>query len=344
MTDFGLVVEPSATYTAPLAKRIEAMGFGYFLAPDTQNLCADPYGQLNLAAVATTKLRIGTGVTNPITRDSAVTAGALATMQVESGGRVICGIGRGDSSAAHIGKKQATGKQMSDYVHAIRTYIAGGVVDRDGTPSAIRWIKPGDIPPVIIDMACTGPKTIQLAADIADRVSFAVGSNPERIQWAMDVFNARMAENGRDRNSVSVGAYVNLVCDNDKARAISLARTCAGLVAHFSGMEHSPTEHLPGEIKDYANTLKSQYDMAHHGQEEGTHLQLIDEEFIQWIAIVGGPNECIDKLGHLINDIGLQHISLLGGSPVAQPHGPRVTGAVDTMELFAEKVLPAFKS
>ena len=102
MTDFGLIVEPSATYTAPLAKRIEAMGFGYFLAPDTQNLCADPYGQLNLAAVATTTLRIGTGVTNPITRDSAVTAGALATMQVESGGRVICGIGRGDSSAAHI--------------------------------------------------------------------------------------------------------------------------------------------------------------------------------------------------------------------------------------------------
>ena len=193
-------------------------------------------------------------------------------------------------------------------------------------------------------MACTGPKTIQLAADIADRVSFAVGSNPERIQWAMDVFNARMAENGRDRNSVSVGAYVNLVCDNDKARAISLARTCAGLVAHFSGMEHSPTDHLPSEIKGYANTLKSQYDMAHHGQEEGTHLQLIDEDFIQWIAIVGGPNECIDKLGHLINDIGLQHISLLGGSPVAQPHGPRVTGAVDTMELFAEKVLPVFNS
>ena len=114
MTDFGLIVEPSATYTAPLAKRIEAMGFGYFLAPDTQNLCADPYGQLNLAAVATTTLRIGTGVTNPITRDSAVTAGALATMQVESGGRVICGIGRGDSSAAHIGKKQASGKQMEE--------------------------------------------------------------------------------------------------------------------------------------------------------------------------------------------------------------------------------------
>jgi len=54
------------------------------------------------------------------------------------------------------------------------------------------------------------------AADIGDRVSFAVGSAPERIQWAMNVFNARMAVNGRDRSQVRVGAYLNLVCDKDE--------------------------------------------------------------------------------------------------------------------------------
>ena len=342
MVDIGLVIEPSATYTAICAKRVEDMGFGYFLSPDTQNLCADPYGQLSLAAKSTSKLRLGTGVTNPITRDSAVTAGALATLQVESGGRAICGIGRGDSSATYIGKKQATSKQMIDYVHQLRTYLAGGTVNRDGKESSMRWIEPGDIQPVTIDIACTGPKTIELAADIADRVTFAVGSATERIEWAMGVFNARMAVNGRNRNEVSVGAYLNLICDNDDERAVKLAYTCAGLVAHFSGMEHSPTEHLPEMIKNYAETLKSEYDMSHHGQEEGTHLKLINEQFIRWIAIVGGPEYCIERIKHLVNVVGLQHISLLGGSPVARPHGPRVLGAVDTMELFAKEVLPVF--
>ena len=47
-------------------------------------------------------------------------------------------------------------------------------------------------------------------------------------------------------------------------------------------------------------------------------------------------------VGALIYVVGLQHISLLGGSPVARPHGPRVLGAVDTMELFAKEVLPVF--
>jgi hypothetical protein len=82
--------------------------------------------------------------------------------------------------------------------------------------------------------------------------------------------------------------------------------------------------------------------MSHHGQEEGTHLKLINEEFIRWIAIVGGPEYCIERIKHLVEVVGLQHISLLGGSPVARPHGPRVLGAVDTMELFAKEVLPVF--
>jgi hypothetical protein len=142
MIEIGVVNEPSAGFTAPNAKRLEDMGFDYLLTPDTQNLSADPYGQLSLAAAATKTIKLGTGVTNPITRDVAVTASALATLQIESNGRAICGMGRGDSSAAHIGKKQATGEQLAFYANSIRTYIAGGTVDRDGTQSAMRWIKP----------------------------------------------------------------------------------------------------------------------------------------------------------------------------------------------------------
>ena len=53
MTEFGIVMEASPGYTAPLAQEIEAMGFDYLLCPDTQNLSPDPYGQLTLAAAAT---------------------------------------------------------------------------------------------------------------------------------------------------------------------------------------------------------------------------------------------------------------------------------------------------
>lgn len=342
MTEFGMIMEPSPGYTAKLAARVEAMGFDILLTPDTQNLCGDPYGQLSLAAANTSSIRLGTGVTHPVTRVAATTACAMASLQIESGGRAICGLGRGDSSAAHIGRRQANTVELRNYAEAVRGYIRGGDVDLDGHTSNMRWIKPGDVPDVPIDIACTGPKTIRLATDIADRISFAVGSAPERIEWALGVVNARLAETGRSRAELSIGAYVNLLCDPDEARALKLASTIAGMVAHFAGMKHSPVDHLPPQLKELAVRLKTEYDMAHHNQSAGSHLEMVDEQFVDWFAIAGPAQKCIDKLGVLIN-MGLDHVYVLGGSAVPEPHGAFVTGFVDQAEHFAADVMPHFR-
>ena len=53
MTEFGIVMEPSPGNTAPLAEKIEQLGFDILLSPDTQNLSPDPIGQLNLAGANT---------------------------------------------------------------------------------------------------------------------------------------------------------------------------------------------------------------------------------------------------------------------------------------------------
>jgi alkanesulfonate monooxygenase SsuD/methylene tetrahydromethanopterin reductase-like flavin-dependent oxidoreductase (luciferase family) len=128
---------------------------------------------------------------------------------------------------------------------------------------------------------------------------------------------------------VQVGAYINLVCDADEQKAVNLARTGAGLVSHFAGMK-------------IAENLKTQNDMAHHAQEKGSHLGMIDDEFVRWMAICGTPSLCIDKLSVLL-DMGLQHIYLLGGTPYEGPPGKRITGIVDVAELFATDVVPQIR-
>jgi 5,10-methylenetetrahydromethanopterin reductase len=341
-TEFGIVMEPSAGYTARLAVEIEAMGFDALLCPDTQCLSPEPYGQLSLAAARTSRLFLGTGVTNPVTRDSSVTAGALATLQVESGGRARCGIGRGDSSAAHIGQRNATTAELRTYVEQVRSYLRGETVMRGETASRMRWLEPGQLPTVPLDLACTGPATIRMAADIADRVTFAVGSAPERIEWALNTLHARLKETGRDRASLSVGAYVNLVCDPDEKRAINLGRMISGMVAHFAGMKDSPVEHLPPQLKDLAVKMKSGYDMARHAQNEGGHLQMVDDQFVDWFSICGPPSKCFDRLQALIG-LGLDHVNLLGGSPVPTPHGARQEAMIGQTRLFAEQVMPRLR-
>jgi 5,10-methylenetetrahydromethanopterin reductase len=338
MTEFGIVMEPSPGYTAKLAAELEAMGFDLVLCPDTQCLSPDPYGQLSLAAARTRRLRLGTGVTNPYTRDSSVTAGALATLQRESGGRALCGIGRGDSSAAHIGRRSATTAELRGYVEQVRAYLSGEEVMRGEQRSRLRWLQPGELPAVPIDIACTGPATIRMAADVADRVTFAVGSAPERIDWALDTLRRRLQETGRDRATLSVGAYVNLVCDPDEKRAINLGRMIAGMVAHFAGMKDSPVDHLPPRLKELAVRMKTGYDMARHAQNEGVHLTLVDDEFVDWFSICGPPAKCLERLRALLEK-GLDHVYLLGGSPVPSPHGARQEAMVGQTRLFAETVM-----
>jgi len=335
-------MEPVPRCSAQMSVLIEQMGFDIVLCVDTQNLSADPYGQLSLIANATSTLKMGTGVTHPVTREAAVTASAIASLQEESGGRVICGIGRGDSAAAHIGKKQATTEELKNYVLRLQSYLRGEAIDVGAMESPIRWIDPKVITPVPIDIACTGPKTIAMACDIAERVTFAVGSATERVSWAMETALERIGETGRDREDLKIGAYVNLVCDPDEKKAIAMARMLAGLVAHFTAMKNAPTEHLPKQLKPITEKLQSEYDMKNHSSEAGEHLSLIDDDFIDWFSIAGSPQKCIDRLGELM-ELGLDHVYLLGGSAVPEPRDARLRAMIDQTEIFAKEVLPSFK-
>lgn len=340
--EFGIVMEAAPGRTAGLAADLEAMGFDILLCPDTQNLSPDPYGQLSLAAARTSRLKLGTGVTNPLTRDAAVTASAISALQMESGGRCICGLGRGDSSLAHIGRSSATTAQLRACAEQVRAYCQGLAVRRGERDSSLRWLDPDAPPPAPIDIACTGPRTIRMAADVADRISFAVGSAPERIRWALAVARQRLRQTGRPREELRIGAYINLVCDPDEQRAINLGRMIAGMVAHFAGMKHAPLEHLPRPLQILAEKMRSGYDMGRHGQDQGAHLALVDDEFVDWFSICGPPAKCLARMEELLA-LGLDHVYVLGGSPVAAPHGARQAAMVEQTRLFAEAVLPKLR-
>src|SRR5688572_10562856 len=105
MPEIWMLTWPIAGRTAQIARMCEEAGWDGLLVTDTQCLASEALVQLALCTAATQRIRLGTGVTNPVTRDPAVLASAFDTLQQESGGRMWLGIGRGDSSLAHIGKQ-----------------------------------------------------------------------------------------------------------------------------------------------------------------------------------------------------------------------------------------------
>src|SRR5262249_52356943 len=104
--EIGVIMPPLPKRAGYLARMVEDMGFAAMLFPDSQNLAPDVWSELVLAANATKTLQLGPSVSNSLTRDAAVTAGAALTLQVESDGRALLGMGRGDSSVQRIGKRE----------------------------------------------------------------------------------------------------------------------------------------------------------------------------------------------------------------------------------------------
>ena len=107
---FGFTLKPEHTLerTLALTRQAEAAGFEYGWLFDSHVLWRDPYPLLTLMAGVTERMRLGTCVTNPGTREPTVTASALATLDEVSGGRMDLGIGRGDSARRVLGKPPIT--------------------------------------------------------------------------------------------------------------------------------------------------------------------------------------------------------------------------------------------
>ena len=316
MTEFWQLTFPFPGRSEQAARAAEDRGWDGLFFADTQCLSGDIYSAMCLAAKATTTLKVGTAVTNPVTRHPAVTASAISTVQVESDGRAVLGIGRGDSSLGYLGQKPAPASRLAKYVEQLQGYLSGQSVDLDGFSSQIEWIAASGQPKVHVEVASTGPRVIALASRLAERVTFAMGADPVRI--AQGMVDARKAAEyaGRDPDELSFGAYINIACDDDLQRARDIVRGSTGAFAHFSGM--SAAASAGSQDAPVFEHIGANYDMANHASGKGAHMREVPDDFISRFAVVGPPETCLERLGELI-DLGLDRLVLLTGSRDVSP-------------------------
>lgn len=333
--EIDILTFPLPGLAGMMASGFEDAGWDGVYFADTQNLAADVHVSLGLAAAATSRIRLATGVTNPVTRHPAVTASALAAVQVASGGRAVLGIGRGDSSLGYLGRPPAKVAEFERYLIQVRGYLHGGEVDLGDGTSRNEWIGEIGQPPVPIDVAATGPKVTGLAARHADRVTFAVGADPHRLRDAIALVRAEREAAGLDPQSISVGAYVNAVAHPDADTARAVARGSTASFAHFSGMAGAPQ--LSGPDSTIFEALGRDYDMAGHAKAGAEHAAALPDEFIDRFAVAGPPDHCVARLSELV-EAGAERLVLVPGSRDADRDD-----IFASMALVAAEVLPRLR-
>lgn len=309
--------------TARQARQAEDEGWDGLGLVDSQNLAGDPYVGLALAAGATTTLRLATAVTNPVTRHPAVAATAIATVQGESGGRAVLGIGRGDSALAHLGLSPAPVPVFERYLARLQGYLRGEDVafdvETDGrgevrsssalgmaggpTSSRLRWLRATQSK-VPVDVAATGPRVIAAGARHAERVTFAVGVSVERISWA--------AELARSVNpDVELGAYVPVLVHPDREEARRMIAGAVGSYARFSVMHGTVAGPVPESQRERLEAVHDAYDMGSHFSHGSPQSQQLDDAVIDAFGIAGPAGYCVEKILEL-ESLGIRRVFAMG--------------------------------
>lgn len=319
--------------TAVNAAAAEAAGYTGMLIADSQNLNADVWVELAMAAAATDRLRLGPGVTNPATRHPAVTASAAATLQEETGGRALLGFGRGDSALSQIGREPTPVADFERALAEIQCFLRGEVVHFDDFASQIGWIADTAAPKVPVAVAATGPHVIEAAARHAETIDFTVGAEADRLRWA--VHEAHKAAARVDRSGrVSLGAYVNVAVDDDRAAARDLIRGSTSILARFA-TEGAPPDGLSEVTRRGIESLGDDYEESRHGQAKAGAAQSLEDDFIDRFSVCGPAAEVAERLAGF-TELGIDRVIVVPGSLDAHPDALAESNA-----RFAADVLPA---
>lgn len=303
------------TVTGPLlngiAGQLEALGYDAVLFADSQNRAPEVWTALGAASCETSRALIGTGVTNTVTRDPAVLASAATALQLLSEGRAVLAIGRGDSAAHFIGRKPERVADFEAKLNVLRQYLREGRAQRGDLESPMEWTAlAADYGPVPIELVPSGPRMTALAARLADRISFAVGADPEYISTFLEHARAEIAAAGRDPDSVKFGAWVNVVLNDDRATALDAVRGTTGIWARFSLMRPD-RDALPGPLQRALGMLE-RYDMNSFGTGSATDQASMPDEFVDWFAVAGNADHVRRRLD-AIADLGLDYCYVVPG-------------------------------
>jgi len=226
---FGIefVPDESVLKIGYMAKLAEEADFKNIWITDHYNN-RDVWSTLAVLSMMTNRIKLGTGVTNPYTRNVAITASSIASINELSGGRAVLGIGPGDKATFDkMGiewDKPLT--RVKEAVSAIRAFLAREQVNQAGFKGAQMAFGAGKIP---IYIGAQGPKMLELAGGIADGVLINA-SHPDDFKFAVPVIRQGAREAGRKPEDVQVCAYASFSADKDQAKAVNASKIVVAFI------------------------------------------------------------------------------------------------------------------
>jgi len=286
------------------ARLAEALGYDGIVCEETKD---DPFIVLSLAAQATTRIGLATGVAIAFPRAPAVTALAAWTLQRLSKGRFTLGLG--SQVKGHIERRfgmkwTPPGPWMRDYVGALRAiwrcWQEGGTkLDYQSEHYRLSLMVPLFAPPPIehpdipVQLAAVNPFMCQIAGEVADGIRAHPVCTPRYIEEVMlPAAQKGAAKTGRDFAKFEMAVMPLIATAPDKAGLDARVRDVRARVAFYAS---TPTYLIAFESQGYGEVARSlqSYSRAQRWDEMPA---FISDEMLDHYAVIGTYDEIAGKL------------------------------------------------
>lgn len=312
-----------------LAQQIEAYGFDELhIADDLFMRPAWPI--LTLIGHNTERIKLGPAIVTPMIAHPVYHAANLVALDELTGGRAICGVGRGGLNAlVGIKKPASTINMLREAVQLMRRVIA-----QDNSPFSGEYFHAlpelvfhhqqvrDDIPMFI---GTWGPKVSQLGGEIAIGTKADCVANPAYLKKLRDNVHIGAERAGRnpDETEIIVGPLCSI--SMDRAAATSTIKQMLAIFLPFL----SPTKEEIGIDEEAIKRANAAYLAGDHEKAES----FVPDEAVRGFSLTGTPEDIIPQIEALI-EAGATHVAF------GPPHGP---DPMEAIKLLGEKVLPAFR-
>ena len=303
----------------------EDRGFDVAWIGDTQLVTPDLYSTMALCAHATSTILIGSGVTNSVTRDPTVTAGAMLALNEFSNGRCILGIGVGGSAVYTVGLPEDRLQPFRRKLEMLRQLVHGKAVEVNGVEVRPKFTAP----PLPIYVASSSPLVLELAGELADGVILNVGVVPELVREALRYVERGARRADRDLRALDVTVIAASSVSQDRGRAIEECRSWAATTTRRIAKWMAAAG---AEARAAGAGILQEYRWADHLVVGAAHARQLTDDMASKFVLAGTPADLVQTIKGL-EECGVTHV-------IALFIGRDIKGS---LAAFGQEVLPVWR-
>jgi probable F420-dependent oxidoreductase len=253
-------------------------------------------------------------------------------MQDISNGRMVMGIGRGDSSRRVVGLKPVKVDEFERRLVMIKDLMNGRPVEWNGKELELKWVRK-ELPEIPMHVAGYGPRALGVAGRVGDGVIIQL-ADPQIIQWIMATARKAAEEAGRDPDSLKCIVCAPSHVTDDIAEAREQVRWFPAMVSnHVMDLIErygESSDEIPAALTDYVKARKF-YDYKDHSRVGAKHGEFVTDEICDRFCVLGSSEQIAEKLREL-ESIGVDQFDIYLMTERAD----------ETLDAYGTDIIPQF--